>query len=178
MFSRWIYWVSGLMFKLFNRRLTMAPGAKVDPRAFIARGGDVAIGRNSIVRAGTMLLPSGGQIRIGQRTSLNHYVVVNGEGDVLIGDDVMIAAFCSLFAANHEYRRVDIPIRAQGMSTKGGIRIGDDVWIGTHAVILDGVKIGNGAVIAAGAVVTKDVEPYSVVAGVPAKQVGRREASG
>ena len=165
------------MFRLFNRKLFLSRGAKIDPRAFVSRGGKVEIGMDSIVRAGTMLLPSGGRILIGDRTSLNQYVVVNGEGGVRIGDDVMISAFVSIFAANHHYVRADMPIRSQGMYTKGGIDIGNDVWIGTHAVILDGVKIGAGCVVAAGAVVTRDTEPYSIVAGVPAKQIGCRKFS-
>lgn len=170
-----IYLITGLLFRLFNRKLVMEAGARIDPRAFIARGGDVHLGKGSIVRAGAMLLPSGGSISIGQRSSLNQYVVVNGEGDVAIGDDVMIAAFVSIFAANHNFRRTDIPIRAQGMSTRGGIKIGNDVWIGTHAVILDGVEVGEGAVIGAGAVVTRSVEPYAIMAGVPAVPIGSRK---
>lgn len=163
------------MFRLFNRKLVMESGARIDPRAFIARGGDVHLGKNSIVRAGTMLLPSGGTISIGQRTSLNQYIVINGEGGVEIGDDVMIAAFVSIFAANHDFKRTDVPIRSQGMVTKGGIKVGNDVWIGTHAVILDGVEVGDGAVIGAGAVVTRDVAPYAIVAGVPAVSIGTRK---
>jgi acetyltransferase-like isoleucine patch superfamily enzyme len=178
MFTNFIYFISGFIFRLFNRKLILSPGAKIDPRAFIARGGRLHIGKNSIIRAGSMLLPSGGEINIGQRSSLNQYVVINGEGGVNIGDDVMISAFVSIFAANHHHERVDIPMSAQGMYSKGGVQIGDDVWIGTHAVILDGVKIGKGCVIAAGAVITKDVEPYSIMAGVPAKEIGRRAGNG
>ena len=74
-----------------------------------------------------MLLPSGGEINIGQRNSLNQYVVINGEGGVNIDDDVVIAAFVPIFAANHHYERVDIPMSAQGMYSKGGVQIGDDV---------------------------------------------------
>lgn len=167
--------IINLLFKLFNRQLVIGKNSFIDPRAFPARGGKITIGANSVVRAGTMLLPSGGYISIGDKTSLNHYVVINGEGGVNIGNDVMVAAFASFFAANHKFDRLDVPMRAQGMSTKGGIVIEDDVWIGTHAVILDGVRIGTGSVIAAGAVVTKNVEPFSIMAGVPAKKVaGRR----
>ena len=164
-----------LVFKLFNRQLVIGSNSFIDPRAFPARGGKIIIGDNSVIRAGTMLLPSGGFITIGNRTKLNQYVVLNGEGGLQIGNDVMIAAFTSFFAANHKFDRLDIPMRAQGMSTKGGIVVEDDVWIGTHAVILDGVHIGTGSVIAAGSVVTKNVEPFSIVAGVPAKIIGRRK---
>lgn len=170
-----LFKLTGMAFKLFNRQLVLAHNARIDPRAFIARGGAIYIGENSIVRAGTMLLPSGGSIKVGARSSLNQYVVINGEGGVKIGNDVMIAAFCSIFAANHVIDKVDIPMRQQGMSTKGGIVIEDDVWLGTHSVILDGVTIGKGSVIAAGAVVNKNVEPYSIFGGVPAKKIGIRK---
>jgi acetyltransferase-like isoleucine patch superfamily enzyme len=173
--SKFIYLITGFLFKLFNRKLVIKKGVKIDPRAFIARGGNVHLGENSIVRAGTILLPSGGYISIGQRVSLNHYIVINGGGGVTIGDDVMIAAFVSIFSNNHNFKKIETLISAQGLSSKGGVKIENDVWIGTHAVILDGVEIGKGAVIAAGAVVTKNVKPYCVMAGVPAKQIGLRK---
>jgi galactoside O-acetyltransferase len=86
----------------------------------------------------------------------------------------MVAAFVAMFAANHDFNDPALPILEQGTSTKGGIKIEDDVWIGTHAVILDGVIIGKGSVIGAGTVVTKNVLPYSVVTGVPGKMVRSR----
>lgn len=178
MIITYIYPILGLIFRLFNRKLIFSPGAKIDPRAIITRGGRINNGRNSIVQADRMLLPSGGEINIGQRNSLNQYVVINGEGGVNIDDDVVIAAFVPIFAANHHYERVDIPMSAQGMHSKGGVQIGDDVWIGTHAVILDGIKTGMGYVIATGAVIAKDVESYSIMAGVPAKVIGDRKGNG
>lgn len=169
-----VYSATGLMFKIFNRKLRIGRNVKIDPRAFIARGGPVTIGENSLIRAGSMILPSGGFIDIGERTSLNQYVVINGYGGVQIGNDVMIAAFCSLFTSNHKFSRIDVPMRQQGLLTKGGIVIEDDVWVGTHCAILDGVRIGQGSIVAAGAVVNKDVPPFSIVGGVPAKVIGLR----
>lgn len=169
-----LYQLTALAFKLFNRQLAITQGVKIDPRAFIARGGPVILGAGTIVRAGSMLLPSGGSITIGAHSSVNQYVVMNGMGGIRIGDNVMIAAFCSMFAANHIIDRTDIPMRQQGMVSKGGIVVEDDVWLGTHTVILDGVTVGRGSVVAAGAVVSHDVEPYNVVGGVPARCIGVR----
>ena len=73
----YIHLILELIFKLFNRKVIFSPGKKIDLRAFIARSGRVNIGRNSVVRADSMLLPSGGKINIGQRSSLNQYVVIN-----------------------------------------------------------------------------------------------------
>ncbi len=171
-------WLVNTLFKTFNRQLTLGAGASLDPRAFPARGGPIAIGEGSVVRAGAMLLPSGGSIRIGQRSSVNHYVVINGQGGVSIGNDVLIAAFVSIFAGSHRFSDPNRPIRQQGMETRGGIVIEDDVWIGTHCVLLDGVRIGRGSVVAAGAVVTRDVPPFSVVAGVPARILRNRLEGG
>lgn len=95
-------------------------------------------------------------------------------GKTSIGENVIIAANCAFIASAHEFKRVNIPIKKQGCSEKG-IVIGDDVWIGYNVIILDGVNVGTGSIIAAGAVVTKDVEPYTVVGGVPARKIKSRK---
>lgn len=161
-------------FKIWNRQLILGKNVIIDPRAFISRGGHILINDNSIIRAGAMLLPAGGSITIGKRCSINQYTIINGQGNVKIGDNVMIAAFVSIFAGNHNFSNIEIPMRDQGMTTKGGIIIENDVWIGTHSVILDGVKIGTGSIIAAGAVVINNVEPFSIIGGVPGKLIRRR----
>lgn len=170
-----IFRITLLLFKIFNKELSVEKNVKIDPRAFIARGGEVIIGRDTVIRAGAMLLPSEGFIKVGSGSSINQYVVVNGYGGVSIGDGVLIAAFTSIFSSNHKFDRVDIPIKYQGLSSKGGVTIENDVWIGTHSIILDGVTIGHGSVVAAGTVVTKSVAPYSIVAGVPGKIIGSRK---
>lgn len=80
-----------------------------------------------------------------------------------------------IFHGDHEMSRRDIPMRLQGDSVSKPVVIGDDVWIGARSIILKGVHIGKGAVIAAGAVVTKDVPEYAIVGGVPAKVIKYRE---
>ena len=163
-----------LCFKLWNRQLHVGRDVEIDPRAFIARGGWVRLGEQAVIRAGAMLLPASGSIRIGCRSSINQYTVINGQGNVEIGRSVMVAPFVSIIAANHSFDNPAIPILEQGMCGKGGIVIEDDVWVGTHAVILDGVTIGAGSVIGAGAVVTKNVPAFSVVMGVPGRVVRSR----
>lgn len=170
-----IFKITLFLFKIFNKELRVEKNVKIDPRAFIARGGKVILGRDTVIRAGAMLLPSEGFIQVGSGSSINQYVVVNGYGGVSIGENVLIAAFASIFSSNHKFDRVDIPIKDQGLSSKGGVIIENDVWIGTHSIILDGVTIGRGSVVAAGTVVTKSVAPYSIVAGVPGKIIGSRK---
>lgn len=120
-----------------------------------------------------MLMAYGGSIVVGDRVSINPFCILYGHGGLQIGSDVLIAAHVTIIPANHKFDRTDVPIRKQGES-RLGITIGDDVWIGTGARILDGVTIGTGSVIAAGAVVKDDVQPYNVVAGVPARPIKTR----
>jgi acetyltransferase-like isoleucine patch superfamily enzyme len=116
-------------------------------------------------------------IRIGSRFSANANVMINarGKGHITIGDNVMIGPNVVLRSNDHVFERTDVPIDDQGM-TDGTITIGNDVWIASNAVVLQNVSIGDGAVIAAGAVVTKDVPPYTIVGGVPARTIGKRQA--
>lgn len=92
----------------------------------------------------------------------------------IIGDDVMMASECAFYSRQHKVDRTDIPMRLQGATDRDPVIIGNDVWIGSRVTIMPGVKVGNGAIIAAGAVVTKDVEAFAVVGGVPAKKIKSR----
>jgi acetyltransferase-like isoleucine patch superfamily enzyme len=115
----------------------------------------------------------GGSIVIGTKSSINPYCVLYGTGGLVIGDFVRIAAHTVIVAASHRFDRTDVPICAQGSSAVG-ITIENDVWVGAGVQILDGVRIGRGAIIAAGAVVRSDVEPFAIVGGVPARVIKRR----
>ncbi len=104
---------------------------------------------------------------IGRNTHLGVY------DSLSMGDFVMIGAYSYITTANHSFERSDIPMYQQGFSS-APVSIGSDVWIGARCVILPGVTIGSGAVIAAGSVVTKDVGPFEVWGGVPAKKLKDR----
>jgi acetyltransferase-like isoleucine patch superfamily enzyme len=114
-----------------------------------------------------------GQIEICQETSVGPYTCIAGPGRVHVGEYCMIASHCGIYANNHVFADRSRPIMLQGTTTKG-IAIEDDCWLGTGVKVLDGVRIGRGSVIGAGAVVTKDVPPYSIAVGVPAKVIGTR----
>lgn len=116
------------------------------------------------------------QITIGRNFSANANVMINvrGRGSITIGDNVLIGPNVVLRANNHIFERTDMLINDQGM-TEGAIIIGNDVWIASNAVILQNVTIGDGAIVAAGAVVTKDVPSYTIVGGVPARMIGARK---
>lgn len=91
-----------------------------------------------------------------------------------MGDDVRTGPEFAIITANHSFDNPDIPIRLQG-KTKSPVVIKDRVWIGMRVIILPGVTIGEGAVIGAGSIVTKDVKPYDIVAGNPARVIKNRK---
>lgn len=114
-------------------------------------------------------------IRIGFNASFNANVMINarGKGKIFIGNNVLIGPNVVLRSSNHAFESLETPVIDQGMKD-GQIIIGDDVWIGSNAVILPNCKIGKGAIVAAGAVVTRNVDSYTVVGGVPAKLIKKR----
>ena len=135
--------------------------------------GRIEIGDACHIHAHAMLVAQGGSIKLGRRVSINPFCILYGHGGLTIGNDVLIASHCTIVPANHRFEELQKPINQQG-ETRQGITIEDNVWIGSHVTILDGVTIGTGSVIAAGAVVTNNVAPYSVYGGVPAKLLKQR----
>lgn len=95
-------------------------------------------------------------------------------GQVIIGDDVMMGERCVIYTQNHKFDRIDIPMDEQGFQEEKPVVIGNDVWIGGNVTILPGVKIGNGAILGACAVVTKSVPDYAIVGGNPARIIKYR----
>lgn len=138
------------------------------------KGGEIVIGSENEILNGCLLMTYGGSIKIGSNCSINPYTVLYGHGKgLVIGNNVLIAGHCLIIPANHVFSRTDIPINKQGTQSNG-IVIEDDVWIGAGCQILDGVTIGKGAIVAAGSVVNKPVEAYTIVGGVPAKFINKR----
>ena len=114
-----------------------------------------------------------GPVTLGPRVSLNPRVSIDGgRAGVTLGADVRVATGATLYAFDHGLA-ADRPVREQPV-TSTGIVVGDDVWIGANAGVTDGVTIGAHAVVAMGAVVTRDVPPWAIVAGVPARIIGDR----
>ena len=107
-----------------------------------------------------------GDIEIGENASINPYACISG--NVKIGNGVRIASHVSIVGFNHGFDDIETPIYRQPL-TSLGVEISDDVWIGANAVVLDGVKIGRGAIVAAGAVVAKDIPAMAIAGGVPAR---------
>ncbi len=127
-----------------------------------------SLGRHSVVESFSCINNAVGDVVIGDYTRIGlHNTVI---GPVTIGSHVNIAQGVTVTALNHNYDKPGIRIDQQGITTRH-ITIGNDVWIGTRAVILPGVTIGSHCVVAAGAVVTTDVPDNTLVAGIPAKTI-------
>jgi len=124
------------------------------------------LGDYSVIESFATINNAVGDVRIGDYTRVGlHNTII---GPVTIGNHVNLAQGITVTALNHNFEDSNKRIDEQGVSTNP-VTIEDDIWIGANAVILPGVTIGHHSVVAAGAVVTKDVPPHSLVAGVPAK---------
>ncbi|MBN8475321.1 MAG: acyltransferase [Sulfuritalea sp.] len=149
-------------------RIELGRGCKIHADASVdasrspgVRFGDkVTLNRYAYVQGGN------GGVRLGDRVEVNNFSIVNGTGGVDIGDDTLIGPGVRIISYQHGYAR-GATIRSQPVDARP-IRIGRDVWLGANSIILAGVTIGDGAVVAAGAVVREDVPSHAVVAGVPA----------
>ncbi|CAG0995875.1 lipopolysaccharide O-acetyltransferase [Geobacteraceae bacterium] len=136
-------------------------------------GGVVTLGEQCRFGRGVQLdTTDAGRITLGRRVRVNAGTIIVSNSEVLIGEYTLIGEYVSIRDANHGTAAGSF-MKTQ-KQTIAPIRIGRDVWIGRGSCILKGVTIGDGAVIAANSVVTRDIEPGSICAGVPAKQIGRR----
>ena len=139
----------------------------------VSIGDNFTLGKFAMIECAGVIRDVGNSLIIGNNVGMNHYCFIGVRGDIIIGNNVLFGPRVSIFSENHNFQNPNKLINEQGI-TKGKTIIGDDVWIGAGASILSNVKIGDGSVIAAGSVVTKDVPPYSVVAGIPAKVIKKR----
>lgn len=140
----------------------------ISPNANIVES-KLIMGENSTISADVLI--RGANITMGRDCSINPSAYL--QGNITIGNLVRIAPSVSIIAENHIFEDIFTSIKSQRCISKG-ITIGDDVWIGASAIILDGVKIGSHSIIGAGSIVTKNVEDYTVVAGNPAKPIKNR----
>lgn len=169
-----IYYICLLLYYFIARHL---PGSDVPYsmgskhiRRFFCRRIFKKAGKNLNIEHG-VFFASGRDIEIGDNSGLGINARVTGP--LKIGNDVMVGPDVMIFTQNHETSRLDIPMRLQ-TAPKKPVEIGDDVWIAARVIILPGIKIGKGAIVGAGAVVTKDVPEYAVVGGNPAKIIKYR----
>jgi len=181
-------WTDEVLFKLpassgvrarrwwLRRRLQrLGHGLLVEPGFSLICGENICIGQDVTIMRNCSVRAFNGNLQIGNRVSINSNTCIHASdgGTIRIGDDVMFGPNVVLRASNHNFRDRNLRINEQGHSG-GTIVIEDDVWIASNCVILTNVTVGAHAVVAAGAVVTKDVPPYAIVGGVPARIIGQR----
>ena len=136
-------------------------------------GSNCVIGERTIIQCTGGLINIGKGITIGDNTTFNNDCFFGCAGGIEIGDDVVAGQYVRFHSENHNFDDLDVLIKDQGTTHKG-IKIGNNCWIGSGAVFLDGSELGNGCVVAANAVVTSKFESNCVVGGVPAKIIKKR----
>jgi len=163
----------------YPKQVRLGEGCRIGRGALLRGNTDAAdgirVGDRSLVQEHALLNANRGHITIGSDSWIGPFCLLYGNGGIDIGNHVMVAAHTSINTVSHHAERADIPMSEQG-TYQDPVVIEDDVWIGLHAVILQGVTIGKGAIIGAGAVVNRDIPAYSVAVGVPARVVGQRNA--
>lgn len=137
-------------------------------------GNNVTIGRYAMIRpTNNYGGPIGEGLKVGDNSSIGHLSYIGCSGYIEIGKNVMMSPRVSIYSENHNFEDIDIAMKDQGV-TRSFVKIEDDCWIASNSIILAGVTVGKGSVVAAGSVVTKDVPSYSIVGGNPAKVIKSR----
>ena len=139
----------------------------------VTLGNNVSIGDYSSIKCTGSLKKLGQGIKIGDNTGCGEYCFFGSAGGIEIGNDVIMGQNIRFHSENHNFDDISIPIRHQGVNSKG-IIIGNDCWIGAGSVFLDGVRVGNGCVIGANTLINKDIPAYSVAVGNPVKIIKNR----
>lgn len=130
------------------------------------------VGENvRILRGGWIDYPE--KLKVGKKTQINRFCLINAGGGVEIGENVLIGPYTIIYSQNHNFSDRSIPINRQSY-TKKNVIIEDDVWLAARVMILPGIIVRKGTVVAAGAIVTKDTDPYAIMAGAPAVKIGER----
>lgn len=140
----------------------------------IVFGNNVSVNSNTIIECTGTLKQLGEGLVTGNNVGIAQNCFIQVRGNVKIGSDVIFGPGVHIFSENHGFSDMSIPIMEQP-STRKGVTIEDNVWVGSRAVILDGVTVGQGSIIASGTIVNIDVPPFSIAAGVPARIIKSRK---
>ena len=175
---------------IFGQNVCIRHGSKIelgnnviiDDNVLLDAKGDanqgIKIGDNTMISRNSILSCKGGDIEFGDNSVLGINCLIHAVqgSNVTIGTDVITGAY-TYFIGGGSYKteKLDTTFKQQGAISKGGVTVKDNVWIGSHVQLLDGVSIGTGCIIGSGAVVTKSVPDYSVSAGVPSKIIKSRK---
>lgn len=180
---RFLYFDIGFKLRCFFWKcIVISSGGKIgknakiyeDVRIVCNHPGAIKIDDNvRILRNVTVSTSESGKISIGNNVHIGESTIIYSDKEITIKDNVIIGPQNIIVDVDHIYQDADIPINKQGYNAKK-VLIEDDVWVSSHCCIIKGVVIGRGSVIGAGSVVNKDIPPYSVACGVPAKVIKKR----
>ncbi len=160
---------------MLRKRKSLILGSNVKIKHHAMLKGRIIVGDNTDISAYVVIKANKkSAVTIGNNCLIREFSYLDSIGGIKIGNNVRLSHHVSLIASTHHFERTDIPFSEQGMYTKGGITIGDDVLIGAGAKVLDGVTIDNGAIIGTSAVVTHNVKTHSIVGGIPAREINVR----
>ena len=157
------------------QKISIKTGSVIDDYSRITVMGNsndsrIDIGHSVFIGPYTVCSSRNSTIHIEDNTSIgSHSRIGIMQGNLHIGNYVLVGAYCYIGGGNHELKSIDVPMAKQGFRGKGGVFIEDDVWLGASVVVQDGVRIGKGSVIGACSLVNKDIPPYSIAYGVPAR---------
>ncbi|WP_147818772.1 acyltransferase [Salidesulfovibrio onnuriiensis] len=179
-FARCVPGRLGVFLRRNAYRPFMADGRmfEIESGVFIDRLSNLSLGNGVVIESNCSLYCCNSAMSIGSNCYLNKNVRLGSCGDapLTLGNEVMVGPNVVMDTSNHVFARTDRSIKSQGL-VFAPIVVEDDVWIGANVVVTSGATIGRGSVVAAGAVVTRDVEPYSVVGGVPARLIRKRDVN-
>jgi acetyltransferase-like isoleucine patch superfamily enzyme len=138
--------------------------------------GGISIGKNVFLGRNTILSCKNGDIILGDGVNIGFNCEIFSASRVVLGNNILIAAYTYLIGGGHDFDRTDIPVIQQGRGSKG-ISVGDNVWLGAGVKVLDGISIGRDAIIGTGAVVTTEIPDYSIAVGMPARVIKTRNGN-
>lgn len=148
---------------------------KIHPTAHLYNKENIQLHSSTLVAEFVIIRAPIAKVSVEGDTHIGPFsVLLSGEHGIYISKNVMIGPHCVLAAGNHEFRNLELPMIKAGSFSNGPIVIEEDVWIGANCTITDNVRIGRGAIVGANSLVNKNIDPYAIVGGVPARFISSR----
>jgi acetyltransferase-like isoleucine patch superfamily enzyme len=163
-----------LIFGKYGRNVYIFPGGRIVRPQFISIGDNVRIGKNTDIYVHPKDRNSKEYVlKIGNNVHIGNYNIIGARNSIVLEENILLGPRVIIIDHTHRYEDVDVPVKVQPVIEEGTVRLERDCWVGANVFILPNVTIGRHAVIGANAVVNRDIPPYSVAVGAPAKVIKR-----